>query len=109
MSTPEAAQPAKSDPPLIPLETFLAALANPVRWRILRALSAGEPLPVMEIARRVGRPDDTTSKHLVILKAAGLVKQGWGRLYRIEPAYQPVPGQPVLEFGHALLRLDKGE
>lgn len=63
----------------------------------------------MELARRVGRPDDSISKHLVILKAAGLVTQGWGRLYQVNPAYQPVPGQPVLDFGHTLLRLDKGE
>lgn len=39
MNAPEAIQPAKSDPPKIPLKTFLAAVANPARWHILRELS----------------------------------------------------------------------
>jgi hypothetical protein len=45
-------------------------------------------------------------KHLVVLRRAGLVAQGRGRLYQMQKQYLPTPGQPVVDFGHCLLRLD---
>lgn len=106
MDTPITVQPAVSTSTLLPLEKFLTAMASPVRWRILRELSAGEPLPVSEIAQRVGGSRDGTSKHLGVLRRGGLVVRGRGMLYTIPKANQPVPGQPVLEYGHCLLRLN---
>jgi len=37
---------------------------------------------------------------------AGLVVQERERLYQIPKQYLPTPGQPVVDFGHYLLRLD---
>jgi hypothetical protein len=37
---------------------------------------------------------------------AGLVVQGRGRLYPSAKQYLPAPGQPAVDFGHCLLRLD---
>lgn len=31
---------------------------------------------------------------------------GYGKLYTIPKKYLPVPGQPIVDFGHCLLRLD---
>ena len=108
MTTPTTVSPTVATPPLIPLTAFLPALASPVRWEILKHLSAGEPLPVMEIAQLIGRSTALTSKHLAVLRRAGLVVTGRGHLYTIPKGYQPVPGQPVVDYGHCLLRLNAG-
>ncbi len=98
----------KADParPLPNHELLVAALSHFVRWRMLRALSAGEIMSVTELARVAGCSVDMSSKHLKILKAAGLVVQRPNRLYAIPPACQPVPGEPLLDYGHCVLRLD---
>lgn len=97
---------APSRPPLWPL---LTGLGEPVRWRILSELSAGEPLMVMEIAARLRRSADLVSKHLAVLRKAGVVEVGRGRLYQIPRRYLPTPGERVLDFGHCLLRMDAPE
>jgi hypothetical protein len=47
-----------------------------------------------------------TSKHLAVLRKAGAVVQGRGRLYQIPPQHLPSPGERVVDFGHCLLRPD---
>jgi hypothetical protein len=47
-----------------------------------------------------------TSKHLAVLRKAGAVVQGRGRLYQIPPPHLPAPGERIVDFGHCLLRLD---
>ena len=93
-------------PPLTPL---LRGIGEPLRWRILAELSAGEPLMVMEIAERLRRSADLISKHLAVLRQSGVVEIGRGRLYQIPPHYLPTPGERVLDFGHCLLRFDPPE
>ena len=44
--------------------------------------------------------------YVAMLRKAGLVVQGRGRLYEVPKSYLPEPGQPVVDFGHCLLRLD---
>jgi hypothetical protein len=41
-----------------------------------------------------------------VLRKAGLVAQGRGRLYQIPKPYLPAPGERIVDFGHCLLRLD---
>jgi biotin operon repressor len=100
--------PRKADParPLPDHKLLVAALSHFVRWRMLRALSAGEIMSVTELARVAGCSVDMSSKHLKILKAAGLVVQRPNRLYAIPPGCQPVAGEPLLDYGHCVLRLD---
>lgn len=91
----------------LPDRALLAtALGNDVRWTILKELSGGEPRMVMELAKIIGSSRDATSKQLAVLRRAGAVVQGRGRLYSIPKQYLPQPGQPVVDFGHCLLRLD---
>jgi len=40
------------------------------------------------------------------LREAGLAVHGRGKLYQLHKHHLPVPGQPVVDFGHCLLRLD---
>jgi len=99
--------PAAGSPPVAPaLAPLLAAIGDPVRWRILSELSAGEPLMVIEIAERIKRDAGLVSKHLAVLRRAGLVVASRARLYQIPKPYLPAPGQRVADFGHCLLRLD---
>jgi predicted transcriptional regulator len=83
-----------------------AALGNHSRWLLLKELSLGEPRMVSELAPLIGCSADMTSKHLAILRKAGMVVQGRGRLYQIPKQYLRTPGQAVVDYGHCLLRLD---
>ena len=72
---------------------------------VLRELCKGEPLPVSELAKRLNRQPTAISKHLTFLRTTGVAVQGFGRLYRIAPTFQPAPGSPVLDLGDLTLRL----
>jgi DNA-binding transcriptional ArsR family regulator len=50
----------------------LAALGSPVRWAIVHLLADGRPRTITEIAAVVGGLPDTVSKHLWLLRRAGL-------------------------------------
>jgi DNA-binding transcriptional ArsR family regulator len=65
----------------------LRVLAEPSRKAILDALRDGE-CPVGELAVRVGQSQPGISKHLRVLRTAGLVEaraHGQRRLYRVRP------------------------
>ena len=67
---------------------ILKALAHPSRLMMVDALSEGERC-VCELQEIVGSDMSTVSKHLAVLKAAGLVsdrKQGLKVFYRLEVA-----------------------
>ena len=92
---------------LLPDRALLAAaLGYHDRWIILNELSKGEPLMVLELAKLIGKSPDATAKQMLMLRRAGLAVQAHGRLYSIPKQYLPQPGQPVVDFGHCLLRLD---
>ena len=92
--------------PAVALEEFCTTFAEPTRWNIIRELTKGQALPVMELARRVGRTPAMTSKHLAWLRTRGVVVVCYGRLYQMAPAFQPKPGERVLDLGHCIMRLD---
>jgi DNA-binding transcriptional ArsR family regulator len=65
----------------------LQVIAEPRRQEILDLLRAGE-LPVGELVRQLGLSQPLVSKHLRVLKDAGLVQvrgDAQRRLYRIRP------------------------
>jgi DNA-binding transcriptional ArsR family regulator len=68
------------------IETF-AALAEPNRFRIVELLRAG-PRPVNDIGERLRLNQPQVSKHLRVLKEAGLVEvepRAQQRLYALRP------------------------
>jgi DNA-binding transcriptional ArsR family regulator len=67
--------------------SVLEVLAEPSRRRILDALREGE-LSVGALVERVGSSQPLVSKHLRVLRDAGLVEvrvDGQRRLYRVRP------------------------
>jgi len=81
------------------------AVGSVRRWRVFTELARGEPLPVSEIARRAGFSPNAASKIMLRLLKAGLVECPYG-LYRL-PDQLIVPGEPALDFGRIILRLDQ--
>jgi hypothetical protein len=104
MTTP--ASPAKA--PVIPLNQLVTALSDKTRWRIFAELLKSEALPVVELSRRLGVPATNISKHVTLLRNFKLLDRGYGNLYRI-PAHFLVPGENTVDFGQAVLRLDRVE
>jgi predicted transcriptional regulator len=90
-------------------ERTVTAIGHKRRWKILKELSAGEPRTIGEIATVAGCSYDNAAQHLKLMRDAGLIVVGRGHLYQIPKQYLPAPGQPVVDFGHCLLRLDAGE
>ena len=81
-------------------------LGHTGRWKMLRELTCGEPRTISELAAVSGCSYENTIKHLAVMRAAGVVVQGRGRLYAIAKQYLPTPGEPIVDFGHCVLRLD---
>ena len=104
MKTPENPSAATGTAPARASDAMALALGHPLRWRILAELSDGAPLMVVELARRLGRSPALISKHLRVLRQAGMVVIGQAGLYRIPPQYLPSPGQRVVDYGPCLLR-----
>lgn len=64
----------------------IKSLAHPSRIQMVDALESGE-MCVCELAKVVGADMSTVSKHLALLKAAGLVtveKRGLNQYYRLK-------------------------
>ena len=106
MNTQENPQKPAPVQPLPSLDLLASALGHSARWKILKELSHGEPRMVRELAKVIGCSPDMTSKHLAVLRKAGAVVQGRGRLYQIPSHHLTAPGEKVVDFGHCLLRLD---
>jgi DNA-binding transcriptional ArsR family regulator len=68
--------------------TLWAALVDPHRRAVLDLLTQGE-LSVGELVERLGLTQPQTSKHLKVLREAGLVRvdqQAQRRIYAVDPA-----------------------
>jgi DNA-binding transcriptional ArsR family regulator len=98
----------KHDParPLPDYEKLLNVISHSSRWRMLRALCAGEGMTVTQLADDLGISVDMSSKHLKVLKDAGLIERKRNRLYALVSTYQLAPGETMLDLGHCVLRLD---
>jgi DNA-binding transcriptional ArsR family regulator len=92
--------------PLPDSDRMVKALGSPVRWKMLQELSKGEPRTIGELASAAGCNYDNAGRHLIVLRKAGLVMQGRGRLYQIPKQYLSANGQPHVDYGHCLLRMD---
>lgn len=89
----------------------LKALGEETRLRILRLLFK-QPLSVNEISLRLNASQYNVSKHLRIMREAGLLelkKQGRERLYSVVPALKAEvsANNNILDLGCCTFRLDK--
>jgi DNA-binding transcriptional ArsR family regulator len=101
---PEEA-PAAPPTPIISLEDTLSAIANPTRWWILAELAGGDQLMVAEIAERTRQSAAAISKHMAVLRQAGVVVQGRNRLYQLDPRFIADKSQRLIDLGWCLLRM----
>ena len=76
-----------------------------MRWGILGELSAGEPLMVVEIAERLKCSPTLISKHMAVLRKAGMVASNRAGQYCIPPHFVMSTAERHVDFGHCLLRL----
>lgn len=78
---------------------LLSALADPTRLAAVRLLRDGQEHCVCELMQRVGASQSRMSRHMAILRAAGLVTARrdaqWVR-YRLDPAL-PTPVRHLLD------------
>jgi len=71
------------------LEAIFSALAHPARRQILLTIHFRGSMPAGEIAGRFAHAWPTTTRHLKVLEAAGLLeheKQGRAVIYRVNRA-----------------------
>lgn len=87
------------------LEAIGTALSDATRWRILLELGKGDALPVGELARRTGKRPDSISKHMALLRKAGLVEKVFSTCYQLPAAMEPAPGATTIDLGPCLLKL----
>src|SRR5262245_45598951 len=69
-------------------EDVFRAVADPTRRAVLETLMQRRELPVSELADRLGVGLPMLSRHLAVLRSAGLVEErrlGRQRLYRLRP------------------------
>jgi DNA-binding transcriptional ArsR family regulator len=90
---------------------ILKALADRTRQRIVKALLATD-LGVNELTEKLGLSQYNTSKHLRVLKQAGIVEVralGQRREYFITPAFRLRVEKegPTLDFGCCSFRMDQ--
>jgi ArsR family transcriptional regulator len=67
-------------------------IADPIRWRILHLLRAGE-LCVGDLVTALNVPQPTASRHLTYLKRVGLIaarKHSYWTFYALAPARTPL-------------------
>ncbi len=95
--------------PLLPLRPLVFAFNEPTRWKILSILSDGQPKMVSEMAKALGKPMSTISKHMAVLRKSGAVVCGQAGLYRIPAQFIPEPGKLHVDYGYFLLRMDVKE
>jgi hypothetical protein len=95
--------------PLPDLQRTLRAINQMSRWKMLKELTHGEARTIAELAAVGGCSYANGVKHLQVLQRAGMLERGRGGVYQLVRRFLPVPGQPVVDFGHCLLRLDAGQ
>jgi DNA-binding transcriptional ArsR family regulator len=105
MSTPIPPPPSETNFILPDRDTLMMIVSHPRRLAILKVLSDGDGYGIGDLAPLVHCSTPNVSRHMLLLKQAGLVSIGRGKLYRLQPYYISEP-RKVLDFGHCILRLD---
>ena len=85
---------------------LIFAISAVERWNLLRELASGEGRMVNDLARRIGRSQNATTKHLQVLAKAGIVRKKY-RLHELVERFRPAPGSLEIDFGYCVLRLDR--
>lgn len=106
-STSSASVVAEPANQLNPIAVF-AALGSKIRWPIIQLLADGTPRTTTDLASALGRDFDGISKHLRLMREAGVVVAGPGEdrrvlFFFIPPANRRETG--VLDYGICTIRV----
>lgn len=113
MSEPILPLPAAAQSPRWNADLVFAALGDPVRRRILQVLADGKPRTATDLKGSARRRLDATLKHLVALRAGGLVVtqanpvDGRRQLYTLSPhvtVMRNAAGGIEMDFGLCVVR-----
>ena len=109
MSDSTSASPvvAESSSQLNPIAVF-SALGSKIRWPIIQLLADGTPRTATDLASAFKRDFDGISKHLRLMRDAGVVETGPGEdhrllFYSIPAANRREPG--MLDYGCCTIRM----
>lgn len=95
---------AQSTPPIEPLVRVFRALGDETRLRLVVLLSAGE-LCVCHLVAALDQPQPLVSRHLAVLRGAGLVRSrregGWAH-YMLVPPAEPAIARILRELASAV-------
>jgi hypothetical protein len=72
---------------------------------MLAVMASGDLCTVKGLAALVRDTETNVSKHLGVLRRAGITKFGVGRLHQIADAYRLAPGVRELDLGYLVIRL----
>ena len=89
------------------LPDFFAALGNPIRWEMVRMMAGGRMICARDCAKALGREFDGVSKHLRLLRGAGVVWSKPAKDRRFELYYIPETirrADGVLDYGFCVIR-----
>ena len=89
------------------LSEFFAALGNPLRWEMVRMMAGGRMICARDCAKALGREFDGVSKHLRLLRGAGVVWSKPAQNRRFELYYIPETirrADGVLDYGICVVR-----
>jgi DNA-binding transcriptional ArsR family regulator len=90
----------------LPPRALLTALVSVTRWKMLAEMATGDFFTVKDLASRVDDSKANVSKHLAVLRRAGVTKFGPGHLHQISDAYRLAPNAPrEMDFGYLVARL----
>lgn len=92
--------------PLPNLELLVTAISSTTRWRMLKELTCGEGRTIKELGKVGGVSYAAAAKHLAQLCRTGIVVCRRGHLYHIDKAFLPKAGEPFVDCGYCVLRLD---
>ena len=95
--------------PGLPLPNVLSTISSPTRWAILRELAGGDQAAVVELAERLGETATGISKHMAVLRDAGVVNLGRNRLYSLPAGCILDKGHRIVDFGWCVLRLGEAK
>ena len=94
-----------SSKPGVPLANVLSAISSPTRWAILRELATGDQMAVVELAELLRETPTGISKHMAVLRDAGVVNLGRNRLYSLPAGCILDKEHRIVDFGWCVLRL----
>jgi DNA-binding transcriptional ArsR family regulator len=87
-----------------PSQKLLTAVSSLTRWKILAAILAEGPMGVTDLASALRMDASLLSKHVAVLRKAGILYKGRGRLSYLAEHLRPAPGVNEIDFGYFVVR-----